>query len=119
MVAYSYLRQFTDLRAAVIMDVVVPGLDPWRKVLHNPNLWHFALHAVPELPERLVQGKQPTYFDFFYDALTVHGSAISPRARSAYAAAYASDDALAAGFNWYRAFPRDAEDNASTNAVIN
>ena len=58
MIVYSYLRRFTDLHAAVIMDVAVPGVPPWEQVLCNPNIWHFALHATPRLPELLVQGNQ-------------------------------------------------------------
>jgi hypothetical protein len=40
------------------MNVVVPGVDHWSEVKRNPNIWHFAFHAVPELPEKLVQGKE-------------------------------------------------------------
>ncbi len=58
MVVYSYLRNYGDLARAVVMDVAVPGIDPWDEVLRNPSIWHFALHAVPALPERLVQGRQ-------------------------------------------------------------
>jgi pimeloyl-ACP methyl ester carboxylesterase len=61
MVAYAYLRAFRDLRRAVIMDTVIPGVNPWDEVLRNPYLWHFAMHQIPELPERLVQGHQREY----------------------------------------------------------
>jgi hypothetical protein len=37
-------------------------------VLANPYIWHFAFHAIPGLPERLVQGNQRAYFDYFFDA---------------------------------------------------
>ena len=73
MITYAYLRTFPDLRQAVIMDVVIPGIDPWEQVLRNPYLWHFAFHAVPELPETLVQGHQVEYFDYFYEAISADG----------------------------------------------
>jgi pimeloyl-ACP methyl ester carboxylesterase len=111
MVAYAYLRTFRDLRRAVIMDTVIPGVDPWDEVLRNPYLWHFAMHAIPDLPERLVQGHQREYFDYFYDVLSPDPARIADRERTASAEAYAGDAALAAGFSWYRAFPRDAADN--------
>jgi pimeloyl-ACP methyl ester carboxylesterase len=111
MVVYAYLRAHDDIARAVIMDVVVPGVDPWEEVLRNPHLWHFALHAIPGLPERLVQGRQQDYFGWFYDALAHDPAQVTGEARAAYAAAYAADSALTAGFNWYRAFPRDAGDN--------
>ncbi|MFW7341280.1 alpha/beta hydrolase [Pollutimonas sp. H1-120] len=111
-VAYAYLCQHANtLEAAAIMDVAIPGIPPWEEVLRNPAIWHFAFHALPELPELLVSGKELAYFDFFYEALARHPERISLQARAAYAAAYARPHALGAGFNWYRAFAKDAADN--------
>ncbi len=70
MVAYSYLRQYSDVARVVIMNTVIPGVDPWSEVLRNPYIWHFGLHAVPDLPEILVQGRQAEYFGYFYDVLS-------------------------------------------------
>ena len=113
MVAYSYARHY-ELARVVIADVVIPGLDPWDEVLANPHLWHFAFHSTPGLPERLVDGRQTEYFDFFYNAITADPATITATARAAYVAAYSSATALTAGFNWYRSFPRDAEENRRT-----
>ncbi|HEV7652307.1 MAG TPA: alpha/beta hydrolase [Actinophytocola sp.] len=113
MITYAYLCAYPDLARAVIMDVVIPGLDPWEQVLANPYLWHFAFHAIPELPETLVDGHQRAYFDYYYDILSADPATITEEARDEYAAAYASRAALTTGFSWYRAFPRDAKDNAS------
>jgi len=120
MVTYSYLRQFPDFKQAVIMNVVIPGVDPWEQVLHNPYLWHFAFHSIPKLPERLVQGRQGEYFDYFYSAISADPSKITGEARVAYTQAYATDSALTAGFNWYRTFPQDVEANqeASSNGQV-
>jgi pimeloyl-ACP methyl ester carboxylesterase len=60
MVAYSYLRQYSDVGRVVIMNTVIPGVDPWSEVLRNPYIWHFGLHAVPDLPEILVRGVRPS-----------------------------------------------------------
>jgi pimeloyl-ACP methyl ester carboxylesterase len=111
MVVYAYLQTHGDLRSAVIMDVVLPGIDPWDEVIRNPYIWHFALHAVRSLPERLVQGRQAEYFRFFYDTLAFDPTKITPEARASYVDAYSTDAALTAGFNWYRTFARDAEEN--------
>jgi pimeloyl-ACP methyl ester carboxylesterase len=107
MVVYAYLRAYQDIARAVILDVPVPGVPPWEDFIRSPFLWHFALHAVPDLPERLVQGRQAEYFGYFYDLLAADPAHVSAEARRAYAAAYATDSALSAGFSWYRAFPAD------------
>ena len=111
MVAYAYLRRYQDLAGVVIVDVAIPGLDPWDEVLRNPYIWHFAFHAIPKLPELLVEGRQAPYLDYFFDVLSVDPTRIAPDARATYARAYASDEALTAGFAFYRAFPQDANDN--------
>jgi pimeloyl-ACP methyl ester carboxylesterase len=116
MVTYAYARMFSDLARSVIMDVVIPGIDPWEEVLRNPYLWHFAFHSIPQLPEALVQGHQREYFDFFYDAISADPSKITADARAVYAQAYATDSALTAGFNWYRMFPQDAAVNVETSS---
>jgi pimeloyl-ACP methyl ester carboxylesterase len=111
MVVYPYLRRHRDLARAVIMSVVVPGVDPWDKVLSNPYIWHFAFHASPDLPEMLVEGRQRPYFDHFFDLMAKDPSRITDEVRQAHAEAYPTGTALTAGFDWYRMFRRDAEDN--------
>src|SRR5207247_567953 len=61
--------------------------------------------------EMLVQGHQADYFDYFYQAISAHPERITPEQRAAHAAAYATDEQLTAGFEWYRAVTQDAEDN--------
>jgi pimeloyl-ACP methyl ester carboxylesterase len=117
MVAYSYLRRYGDVGRVVIMNTVIPGVDPWNEVLKNPYIWHFGLHAVAALPETLVQGRQSAYFDYFYDVLSVDPARISPESRAAHVAAYRSDAALTAGFDLYRALTQDARDNAAFAAA--
>ena len=109
-VVYAYLRAF-DLHRAVLMDAPVPGVDPWDELMRNPQVWHFAFHATPGLPEALVQGRQRQYFDFFFDNFARTPAAITQDARAAYADAYDSAAALTAGFNWYRTFGADAAAN--------
>ena len=112
-IAFAHLSRTSGrIDAAVIMDVVVPGLPPWDEVLRNPNIWHFAFHAVPRLPEQLVAGKEESYFDFFYNEIARHPERITPDRRRTYAKAYSRPASLKAGFNWYRAFPHDAACNA-------
>jgi pimeloyl-ACP methyl ester carboxylesterase len=111
MVTYAYLREFPDLPRAVIMDVPLPGVDPWDEFVRSPFLWHFALHAVPRLPELLVEGRQPGYFGYFYDLLSATRGIPARDVRAEQVSAYATPDALTAGFDWYRAFGEDVTSN--------
>src|SRR6185369_5335209 len=111
MIAYAYLRTFSNVDRAVIMNTVIPGVSPWNEVLRNPYLWHFAFHNVPHLPEELIQGHQREYFDYFFDALAANPKTITDEARDEYARAYGSESALTAGLDLYRAFGQDAEEN--------
>jgi pimeloyl-ACP methyl ester carboxylesterase len=113
MITYAYLRAYPGaLARAAILNVVIPGIEPWSKVIANPMIWHFAFHAVPGLPESLVRGREAEYFDYFFDAIAADRDAISGAARAIYAAAYARPEALRTGFEWYRAFAQDVKDNA-------
>jgi pimeloyl-ACP methyl ester carboxylesterase len=112
MIVYAFLHAFpSELRRAVIMNVAVPGVEPWSEVKRNPFIWHFAFHAVPELPEKLVTGRQAAYFAYFYDRLSARPGAVNEGARERYVEAYCRPEALRAGFDWYRAFPQDEKNN--------
>lgn len=66
MIVYAFLHAYAgELRRAAILNVVIPGVDPWCDVIRNPQIWHFAFHAIPELPEMLVSGREAKYFAFF------------------------------------------------------
>jgi pimeloyl-ACP methyl ester carboxylesterase len=115
MVAYALLRGRPWLRRAAILDTVIPGVPPWKDVIRNPYIWHFAFHAIPELPETLVRGREAAYFDYFYRVLSK--KPISDGAKARYREAYAHDAALTQGFAFYRAFAKDAEENAAAARV--
>jgi pimeloyl-ACP methyl ester carboxylesterase len=116
-VTFSYLVRYPkELAAAVIMNVVVPGVDPWDQVERNPYIWHFRFHSIPDLPETLVQGRQRPYFDYFYGAISKNPQQITDSAREQYARAYGTREALATGFGWYRAFGQDAKENKAAIA---
>jgi pimeloyl-ACP methyl ester carboxylesterase len=62
MVAYAFFRKYPDtLRGALILDVAIPGLEPWNKVKNDSTVWHIRFHQT-DLPEKLVTGRQVDYF---------------------------------------------------------
>ena len=118
-ITYSCLKENSgEIKLGIIMSVVIPGLEPWDEVLSNPHIWHFAFHKVPALPEILITGKENTYFDFFYNTISAHPEAITAEARSHYVEAYRNPSALKTGFDWYRAFSSDAEENSKNKTQV-
>lgn len=118
-IVYAYLREYPGtIERAAILDVVIPGIEPWPQVIRNPHIWHFAFHAVPHLPERLVSGREAAYFDFFFDAIAANPAAITSEARRAYSDGYSTQESLTAGFDWYRAFAQDEKDNTTDKGEI-
>jgi pimeloyl-ACP methyl ester carboxylesterase len=119
MIAFSAARDHGDhLRAAVIMNTVVPGIRPWPALIADPRIWHFAFHAVPNLPELLVGGRERGYFDFFHDALAGDPKRIPEQLRTDFANAYRRPEALQTGFDWYRAMASDAKQNTEPSAIL-
>jgi pimeloyl-ACP methyl ester carboxylesterase len=113
MIAFSSARDHgARIAGAVVMNTVIPGLDPWTKILSNPRIWHFAFHQIRDLPETLVAGHERAYFDFFYNVMASDPKHLPDARRDAYAQGYARREALQAGFDWYRTMPKDAEHNA-------
>ena len=101
----------------MVMNTVLPGIAPWEEILADPRIFHFALHALPALPEILVAGRQRKYFDFFYDFMAGDKAAITEDARNEYAMAYQRPESLTTGFDWYRALVNDAKHNSRKKQI--
>jgi pimeloyl-ACP methyl ester carboxylesterase len=113
-IAYALMRSEPErLTGAAIINVTVPGIDPWSKLIANPDIWHFGFHRVPDLPETLIADHLEAYFGFFYAALSGGKDRVSAEAKAAHVLAHSRPEALSAGLDWYRGFPQDAEDNAA------
>jgi pimeloyl-ACP methyl ester carboxylesterase len=113
MIAFAAARHHGDrITGAVVANTVLPGVAPWSHIIADPRIWHFALHAVPKLPETLVTRRERAYFDYFFDLLAGDKAALSDPLRRELTRAYERPEALRAGFDWYRAFEQDAKANA-------
>jgi pimeloyl-ACP methyl ester carboxylesterase len=118
MIAFSAARDHGGrVSGAIIMNTVIPGLDPWDELLANPQVWHFAFHQLPDLPETLVSGRERAYFDFFLDFLAGDKTRIDEAMRQACVDQYSTPSALKTGFDWYRAMPEDAKRNAEAASI--
>jgi pimeloyl-ACP methyl ester carboxylesterase len=111
-VAYSYAAEHPeDVRKMIILDTLLPGFGLEEAGDFSQNgIWHFSFHAVRDLPEKLIEGKEDLYLNWFYD-WTYNQSAITPEDREEYIKQYSKPGAMRAGFEYYRAIFEDAEQN--------
>ncbi|MCG8456064.1 MAG: alpha/beta hydrolase [Holophagales bacterium] len=113
MVAFAFAHEHGErLLSLTILDVPFPGTPIFEAISRDPRAWHFGFHQVPDLPERLVRGRERAYIEHFVRSLAVE----TERALAeidAYVRNLSDADALRAGFEYYRAFPQAAEQNAT------
>ncbi len=112
MVAYAYAAQYPqEVSKVVLMDAFLPGVGDWQHVWLLRDLWHF--HFYGETPLALVKGRERIYFEHFWnDFAADRTKSVSEADRRLYAAAYARDDGMRAGFEYFRNFEQDAKDFA-------
>jgi pimeloyl-ACP methyl ester carboxylesterase len=112
MVAYAYAAQYREQVSKIaLMDAFLPGVGNWKDVWLLRDLWHF--HFYGETPLALVKGRERTYFEHFWNDFAADKNHSVPEAdRKFYAAAYARDGGMRAGFEVFRAFEKDAADFA-------
>jgi pimeloyl-ACP methyl ester carboxylesterase len=112
MVAYAYAAQFqAEVTKLVLMDAFLPGVEGWEAVYNNPNIWHFRFNG--PTPEALVQGRERTYFAYFWNDLAADQTRSLPEAdREAYIAAYSRPGRMHAGWAYFVSFQQAAKDFA-------
>ncbi len=113
MVAYAYAAQYpTETSKVVLLDAFLPGVGNWKDVWLLRDLWHF--HFYGPTPEALVKGRERTYFEHFWnDFAADRTKSLSEADRRYYAAEYARDNGIHAGFQYFVTFPMDADDFAA------
>jgi pimeloyl-ACP methyl ester carboxylesterase len=112
MVAYAYAAQFpAETERVVLMDAFLPGIGQWQTVWLLRDLWHFHFHGTT--PLALVKGRERTYFEHFWNDFAADPKHSVPEAdRQLYAKAYAQPGGMRAGFEYFKAFERDAAEFA-------
>jgi pimeloyl-ACP methyl ester carboxylesterase len=112
MVAYAYAAQYpTEVQKIVLMDAFLPGVGDWTHVWLLRDLWHF--HFYGKTPLALVDGRERIYFEHFWNDFAADPAHSVPEAdRQLYAASYAQPGGMRSGFEYFRAFEKDAADFA-------
>jgi pimeloyl-ACP methyl ester carboxylesterase len=112
MVAYAYAQAYRDeVSHLVVMDAPLPGTAVFDRVRTDPRVWHFAFHGARDVAEMLVAGRERPYLQTFFGARVFDPSAVGDDDLDVYVSAYSAPGAMRAGFELYRAFDHDAEDN--------
>ena len=116
MVAYAYAQAYRDeLSHLVVADAPLPGTDVFDRLRGDPRVWHFAFHGARDIAEMLVAGRERQYLQVFLGRC-FDPSAIEDADLDVYVSAFSAPGAMRAGFELYRAFDRDAEDNRAALA---
>jgi pimeloyl-ACP methyl ester carboxylesterase len=108
--AYSYSAIHpNNVSKLVIMDYVFPGFYP-------PNLegvccWWFSFHQTRDIPELLTAGNEREYLSWHYRGLAYNAEAITEADIDKYVSSYSAPGGMRAGFEYYRAFPINEEQN--------
>lgn len=117
-VAFPYAHLFEDeIRALVLMDAGIPGVTLPEHLPSSSDksyrTWHFPFHAVADLPELLLEGRERPYLEWFFREKTAHPGRCDEEALSEYLRIFTAPGALRAGLAFYRALARSAEQNRS------
>jgi pimeloyl-ACP methyl ester carboxylesterase len=112
MVAYAYAAQFpNETEKLAVMDAFLPGVPGWEPIYNAPNVWHFRFNG--EYPEKLVQGRERTYFEYFWNVLAADKTRSIPEAdRKAYTEAYSKPGRMRAAWTYFASWPQLAKDFA-------
>jgi pimeloyl-ACP methyl ester carboxylesterase len=112
MVAYAHAQLYRDeVSHLAVIDAPLPGTRVFDRLRADPRVWQFAFHSVRDIPEMLITGREKAYFQAFINARLYNVAGITEQDLDEYVFAYSAAGALRAGFELYRAFDRDIEDN--------
>jgi pimeloyl-ACP methyl ester carboxylesterase len=108
--AYSYAAIHPDnVSKLVIMDYVFPGFYPSN--LEGVCCWWFSFHQTRDVPELLTAGNEREYLSWHYRGLAYNPEAITEDDIDTYVSSYSAPGGMRAGFEYYRAFPINEEQN--------
>ena len=112
MVAYAYAAQFpNETEKLAVMDAFLPGVPGWEAIYNAPNVWHFRFNG--EYPEKLVQGRERTYFEYFWNVFAADKTHSIPEAdRKAYTEVYSKPRRMRAAWAYFASWAQLAKDFA-------
>ncbi len=115
-VAYPYAALFGDeIRRLALLDAGIPGITLPDTLPTAPDrawrTWHFAFHAIPDLPELLIAGREREYLEWFLRRKTANPYSFSDADINEYLRVFTREGGLRAGLAYYRSAGLSAEQN--------
>jgi pimeloyl-ACP methyl ester carboxylesterase len=115
-VAFPFASMFGDeIEALTLMDAGIPGITLPEMLPSSSDkawkTWHFAFHAVPDLPEILLEGRERPYLEWFFWHKSANPAVYGEEEINEYLRIYSAPGGLRAGLAFYRAAARSAEQN--------
>ena len=115
-VGLPYGLMFPDeVSRLALLDAGIPGVTLPDMLPTAPErswrTWHFGFHAVPDLPEALIAGRERIYLDWFLRRKAADPSSFGEADLDEYLRVFTLPGALRAGLAFYRALGQSAEQN--------
>ncbi|OIQ79366.1 soluble epoxide hydrolase [mine drainage metagenome] len=120
-VAVAQARLFEgQLRSLTVIDAGIPGLIPDAifKPENAQRVWQFYFHAVADIPELLIKGREKEYLAWYFRNKSIVKDAITDLDVAYYAEQYSRQHAMSNGFGYYRAFSLSAEQNSAVHQKL-
>lgn len=115
-VVTSLALQFeSHLKSLAVIDAGIPGLVPDEifKPGNAQRVWQFYFHAVADIPELLIEGREKEYLSWYFRNKAVVKGAITDDDIAHYTNQYRRKHGMSDGFGYYRAFTKSADQNRS------
>ncbi|WP_115717784.1 alpha/beta fold hydrolase [Gallaecimonas mangrovi] len=116
-VAFPYAMLFgEEIRALSLMDAGIPGVSLPDKLPSASDkswkTWHFSFHAVADLPEALLEGRERLYLQWFFREKTANFYCYGEAELAEYERLLTAPGGLRAGLAFYRELSTSAAQNA-------
>jgi pimeloyl-ACP methyl ester carboxylesterase len=115
-VAFPYAHLFgEEVEALALMDAGIPGITLPDMLPSSSDrswkTWHFSFHAVPDLPEILLAGRERAYLEWFFWSKTANPACYGEEEIAEYLRTYCAPGGVRSGLAFYRAAALSVEQN--------